>query len=92
MMFLSGRLLFGTRYRNWERSLRRFNKRPRWNLCRWLTQGTYENMKFRKGWKTATFVNPPKQVLPTDNKPVQYCDMEKLHRQDTAYRSTRVSY
>lgn len=82
---------FSTRYRNWEKSLRRFNKRPRWNICRWLTQGTYENMKFRKGWKTSTFVNPPKKTLPRDARPTQYCDMEKLHKQDEAYRSRRLS-
>ncbi|KAK1938734.1 hypothetical protein X943_003902 [Babesia divergens] len=102
MIFLSAELFFASRFRNWERSLvervyeyvlrrlRRFNKKQSWKLCRWLTRGTYENMKFRKGWKSATFINPPKQVLPSDSKPIQYCDMERLHRQDREFRFKRV--
>ncbi|CDR94998.1 hypothetical protein BBBOND_0201550 [Babesia bigemina] len=86
-MISFSRPLLAVRYRNWERSLRRFNRSLRWNLCRWLTRGTYENMKFRKGWK-ATFVNPQKRALPADSRPVQYCDMDKLHKQDREYRTS----
>ncbi|BAM42123.1 conserved hypothetical protein [Theileria orientalis strain Shintoku] len=83
-MFNSKSLLSYNKYRQWERSLRRFNARKRWNLVSWLTKGTYENLKFKNGWKTTSHVNAPRAVESTD-KATKHCDMERLHEQDREY-------
>lgn len=84
-MFRSCLLRSYNRYRPWEKSLRRFNRRRRWNLADWLARGTYENLKFTSGWKTTSHINPRGTGAEPAPKAAKFCDMERLHRQDAEY-------
>ncbi|KAF5153236.1 hypothetical protein TpMuguga_04g02055 [Theileria parva strain Muguga] len=88
-MFLARFCLSYNKFRPWERSLRRFNRRKRWNLISWLTKGTYENLKFKNGWKTTSHINPQGFKTESTVRKTEFCNMELLHQQDSQYYLTQ---